>query len=603
MSYIVKKVKKGKPYYYEYESYREDGKIKHKMVRYLGKTKDLARPRESEICKIRYWGDVQALFSIAEELQFSNIINRYIQKGGGVEPSKLMFILASNRLLDPCSKRKLKKWYMRTALDDIIGVDADQLSCQNLCSFLDYLQPKKIEKIENAFAKVLQEKYEASMDYIIYDITSTYTFGSIEDLSERGYSRDHRSDLEQINIGLAVTEKEHFPIMHQVYEGNVPDIVTLPGTAHKLNRSKCTEGLPRITLIHDRGFLSESNIKVLDSLERFDFVCGAKRNLEIYNIIDNAVNRDDFVIIKDDGEEKKKWGTSFEHKLYGRIRKLVVVHSPILKKARLERRAKKIELAKESLMDLQISCKSRDKAHDTLVVTLHETLKGVKRFVDVIITDHPECNAIDVVHKKELKIDKRKLTWSDKRLEQVISELNNSELSNRDIRARINECLGELRKYYSVKIQKAKPHSTFEYIINEDALETAEHYDGYYVLISSNVDHSMLDIISLYDEKDGVEKAFFTIKHPIRINPIRHWNPQRVRGHVFVCVIAYLLYSVIKFKLRSNGIYTNAIEVLDDLGDIKQYQKKYVGSDKKERYLTAISKERKELFSILGFKI
>jgi transposase len=603
MSYVVKKIKKGKPYYYEYESYREDGKVKHRMVRYLGKTKDLARPRESEICQIRYWGNIQALFSVASELQFSNIINRYIQKGGGVEPSKLMFILAANRLLDPCSKRKLMKWYTRTALDDIIGVDAEQLSCQNLCSFLDYLQPKKIEKIENSFVKVLQEKYNASIDYIIYDITSTYTFGSINGLSERGYSRDHRGDLEQINIGLAVTEKEHFPIMHQIYEGNVPDIVTLPGTAHKLNKSKITKGFPRITLIHDRGFLSDSNIKVLDSLERFDFVCGAKRNSEIYNIIDDAIDRDDFVIIKDDDEEKKKRGTSFEHRLYGKNRMVVVVHSPILEKSRKERRLKKIEQAKESLNDLQISCKDRNKSHDTLVVTLHETLTGVKRFIDVTITDHPECNAIDVVHKEVLKIDKRKLTWSDKRLEKLISELSNSELPNRYIRARINECLGDQRKYYSVKIQKAKPHSTFEYSINEDAREMAEHYDGYYVLISSNVDHSMMDIISLYDEKDGVEKAFFTIKHPIKINPIRHWNPQRVRGHVFVCVIAYLLYSVMKFKLRSNGILTNVIEVLDDLGDIKQYQKKYVGSDLKERYLTAISKEQRELLSILGFEM
>jgi transposase len=88
----------------------------------------------------------------------------------------------------------------------------------------------------------------------------------------------------------------------------------------------------------------------------------------------------------------------------------------------------------------------------------------------------------------------------------------------------------------------------------------------------------MSEIISLYDDKDGVEKAFFTIKHPIKINPIRHWNPQRVKAHVFVCVTAYLLYSVIKFRLRSAGIKTSVMDVLDDLGEIKQYQKSYAGS-------------------------
>ena len=603
MTYIVKKVRNGIPYYYEYESYRKNGKVKHRMVRYLGKTKDLARPRKSEIHSIRYWGDVQALFSIASELQFSNIINRYIQKGGGVEPSKLMFILAANRLLDPCSKRKIRNWYARTALADILGVEADQLSCQNLCSFLDYLKPNKIEKIENAFTKVLQERYGASMDYIIYDITSTYTFGSIDGLSERGYSRDHRGDLEQINIGLAVTEKEHFPIMHQVFEGNVPDIVTLPGTANKLDKCKCTVGVPKITLIHDRGFLSKDNIKVLDSMERFDFICGAKRTPDIYDFIDQAIARDDFEVIKEDKEGNKISGTALNGPLYNRTRKIVVVHSPTLQRTRSENRAKKIEQAKVALKELQLSCSKRIKDHDTLVVSLHETLTGIKRYIDVNITDHPECNAIDVVHKNDLKIDKRRLTWTDKRLEQLIQELSSSDQPNRVIRAKINECLGDLRKYYGVTIQKAKPHSTFEYTINEKMLEEAKQYDGYYALISSNTAHSMSEIISLYDEKDGVEKAFFTIKHPIKINPIRHWNPQRVRAHVFVCVIGYLIYSVAKFKLRSNGISTNVIDVLDDLGDIKQYQKSYVGSDREERYLTAISKKQKRLLSILGFEM
>jgi transposase len=571
------------------------------MVRYLGKTKDLARPRKSEIHSIRSWGDVQALFSVAGELQFSNIINRYIQKGGGVEPSKLMFILAANRLLDPCSKRKIKIWYARTALDDILGVNPDQLSCQNLCYFLDYLKPNKIEKIENAFAKVLQERYSASMDYIVYDITSTYTFGSIDGLSERGFSRDHRGDLEQINIGLAVTEKEHFPIMHQVFEGNVPDIVTLPGTANKLDKSKCIEGVPKITLIHDRGFLSKDNIEVLDSMERFDFICGAKRTPEIYDFIDQAIARNDFEVIKEDEEGNKISGTAFDGTLYNRTRKIVVVNSPTLKRTRSENRVKKIEQVKEVLKELQVSCGNRNKAHDILVVSLHEALTGLKRYVDVNIIDHPECNAIDVVHKKDLTIDKRKLTWVDKKLEQLIQKLSSSDQSNRVIRTKINECLGDLRKYYSVTIQKAKPHSTFEYTINEKILEEAKHYDGYYALISSNTAHPMSEIISLYNGKDGVEKAFFTIKHPIKINPIRHWNPQRVRAHVFVCIIAYLLHSVVKFKLRSNGIYTNVIDVLDDLGDIKQYQKSYVDSDKEERYLTEISKEQKKMLSILGF--
>lgn len=573
------------------------------MLRYLGKTKDLARPRESEIMDVRSWGNVQALFSIANEVQFSNNVNRFIQKGGGVEPAKLLLILVINRLLDPCSKRKIESWYKRTALESIIGVKSQQLSAQNLCSFLDYLTPGRIDKIERGFARTLKEKYDASTDCIIYDITSTYTFGSIEGLSNYGYSRDHRSDLEQINIGLAVTERDFFPVMHQVFEGNVPDVVTLPGTANMLDEWGKEEGIPKITLIHDRGFLSKDNIELLDSMDRFDFVCGVKRTSEVFDIIDQAINEERFEKLKEKKNGDTVIGSISNALLYGKERRVVVIYSSGLEKTRRASRTRKMAKTIERLNELKSSCCKRNKAHDPLVVSLHEVLTGLNKYFDIEIADHPECNAIDVVRKNKLKIDKRKLTWMEKRLSKILDELGSSDLSNREIRSQINNCLGTLRKYYTVTIQKAKPHSTFEYHIEKDALENASRYDGYYALTSSNPDHSMKDIVELYDSKDGVEKAFYTIKHPIRINPIRHWNPQRVRAHVFVCVMSYLIYSVAKYKLKTNDMKTNVLDVLDELGDIKQYRKSYSGIDKEEMCLTHISKNQKELLSIFGFEM
>ena len=120
MTYLVTKVKNGTPFYYEYESYRKDGKVKHRMVRYLGRTKDLAKPDQYETKNIKTWGDVQALYSIANEIEFSKNVNLIIQKGGGVEASKLLLILAINRILDPCSKNRVENWYKKTAIENIL---------------------------------------------------------------------------------------------------------------------------------------------------------------------------------------------------------------------------------------------------------------------------------------------------------------------------------------------------------------------------------------------------------------------------------------------------------------------------------------------------
>lgn len=597
MTYIVKKIQNGIPYYSEYESYRENGKIKHRMVRYLGKTKDLARPEQFDVKNIKSWGDVQALYSIANKIDLNRNVNLVIQKGGGVEASKLLLILVINRILDPCSKNKIENWYRKTGLESILGVKPHLLSAQNLCSFLDYLTPERTERIERNFTRTLKQKFNASTDCIIYDITSTYTFGSIDTLFRYGYSRDHRGDLKQINIGLAVTDKDYFPIMHQIFEGNVPDVVTLPGTARILE-DRCKEDeITKLTLIHDRGFLSEDNIKLLDTMDGFDFVCGANKTKDVLEIIDRSINDDTLRIVKEkeDGELIK--GHSIEKDLYGKKRKIVIMFSSELKITQFENRKRRLDEASASLKELHESCEKRNKSHDKLVVSIHEALKRVQKYIDITIQDHPECNSIRVERKDNLSIDKRKLTWIEKKLDNLIKELESSELSNGEARKHINDLMGPLRKHYKVSIDHNKPHSTFEFSMNEIEVESATRYDGYHVLISSNMGHDMNEIIELYDSKDGVEKAFYTIKHPIQIHPIRHWTPQRVRGHVFVCVMAYLLYSVARHLLRRNEINQSVLDSLDELGDIKQYVKSYSKRKDNEICLTEVSDHQSDLLS------
>ena len=92
-----------------------------------------------------------------------------------------------------------------------------------------------------------------------------------------------------------------------------------------------------------------------------------------------------------------------------------------------------------------------------------------------------------------------------------------NDLEGQEVRKRIKEFLGPLRKYYNVSIEYKKPHSTFEFSSIEFEAESAARYDGFHVLISSNLKHDINEMIELYDSKDGIEKAFYTIKHPIEI--------------------------------------------------------------------------------------
>jgi len=84
----------------------------------------------------------------------------------------------------------------------------------------------------------------------------------------------------------------------------------------------------------------------------------------------------------------------------------------------------------------------------------------------------------------------------------------------------------------------------FSFSQNDEKIKKYEAIDGFYV-ITSDVVEEKLDTEELrarYKSLIQVEQAFRTMKTTdLFVRPIRHWNPDRVRGHVFLCMLSYLI--------------------------------------------------------------
>lgn len=80
-------------------------------------------------------------------------------------------------------------------------------------------------------------------------------------------------------------------------------------------------------------------------------------------------------------------------------------------------------------------------------------------------------------------------------------------------------------------------------------LAQAEEFDGYSCIFCTRAlpEDQML---SLYFDKDIVEKAFHTLKGITQVRPVRHWLAEHVHAHVFLCYLAYLLLSLLQYRLR-----------------------------------------------------
>jgi transposase len=98
--------------------------------------------------------------------------------------------------------------------------------------------------------------------------------------------------------------------------------------------------------------------------------------------------------------------------------------------------------------------------------------------------------------------------------------------------------------------------------VRSKVLDQAEEFDGYSCIFSTRC-LEKAEVVQLYFDKDLVEKAFRALKGVVKLQPIRHWLAPRVVAHVFICYLAYLLLSLLKYRLKSHGISPE--DALDEL--------------------------------------
>ena len=80
-------------------------------------------------------------------------------------------------------------------------------------------------------------------------------------------------------------------------------------------------------------------------------------------------------------------------------------------------------------------------------------------------------------------------------------------------------------------------------------LAATEEFDGYSCIFCTRA-MPQDKMLSLYFDKDVVEKAFRSLKGITQLRPVRHWLTERVHAHVFLCYLAYLLLSLLQYRLR-----------------------------------------------------
>jgi transposase len=182
---------------------------------------------------------------------------------------KVLQLLVVNRLLEPGSEFRVhRQWFVASAMDELLQADFAVAEKDRLYRCLDRLLAHK----EELFVWLKQkwaELFGADFEVLLYDLTSTYFEGEMEQNSKarRGYSRDGRPDCVQLVIALVVTP-DGFPLAYEVMNGNTSEPSTLRAFLKKI---ESTYGKARRVWVMDRGIPSEAVLKEMREPERQTF--------------------------------------------------------------------------------------------------------------------------------------------------------------------------------------------------------------------------------------------------------------------------------------------------------------------------------------------
>jgi transposase len=175
----------------------------------------------------------------------------------GTRPSQkrtLAVAMIVARIVSPSSKlataRGIGPETLSTSLGATLGLES--VDVDELYEAMDWLVARQ-DKIESRLA----ERHLSDGSLVLYDVTSSYFEGRKCPLAKRGHNRDGKKGKLQIVVGM-LCNAEGCPVSVQVFEGNTGDPKTLAPQIRKLRERF---GLKRITLVGDRGLLTEARLR------------------------------------------------------------------------------------------------------------------------------------------------------------------------------------------------------------------------------------------------------------------------------------------------------------------------------------------------------
>jgi hypothetical protein len=246
-------------------SFRDGGKIRHET---LGNVSALPAPALEalraalagetlvvagtglELTRALSHGHLAAVSVMAKTLGLAELL------GPPCKERDIAYALILARVVHPRPKLATTKWWSDTTLVadlDLFGVSTDEVYAA-----MDWLGERQ-SAIETKLAKRHLSADANPSRLAYFDLSSSWVEGTKNELAARGYSRDKRRGMAQIEYGL-LTDKDGRPVAIEVFSGNTADPTAFISMVDSI---RTRFALERLTMVGDRGMITSARISAL----------------------------------------------------------------------------------------------------------------------------------------------------------------------------------------------------------------------------------------------------------------------------------------------------------------------------------------------------
>ena len=552
MPSIVGKRRGNRTYYYLVESARVDGKPRIVSQHYLGSAEEVVARLSGEAAgqpvrsQHRRFGDVAAVWSVLDGLDVvglvDDVVPRYANAGASV--GTYLALATLNRVVDPCSKRAFVDWWASTAGPRWVKVDDSALDHRRFWDAMDRLDAADLRMIETQIYGGMIDRYGLDLASVALDMTNFATYiDSTNDrapIAQRGRAKQKRTDLRLVGLALVVTRDGGIPIVAHAYAGDRPDVTQFSTVLDELvgRYRLLVDSVESLTVVYDAGQNSATNHERVEAAG-IGFV-GSLPPSDHPDLLAIARRRYQLVDADRFGEL-----TAYDTTVtaLGATRRAVLTHSPTLHEGQSRGLDQTLAKARARLAELQarLARGNTRRPRDKVEADIAAICKP--RWVNEIIT-------VTLTGEDPASL---RLSWR----------------TDHRARAKLEQRLFGKRILFT----------------NRDSWPVA-------------------DVVAAYRSQSEAEFGFRQLKDPhlVSFSPMHHFTDQKIRVHLFTCVLALATAHLMRRTATQAGLHISVRELLEQLEGIGEtvllHHPGGKGRPRAQRLLTDMTDTQRRLFDL-----